>query len=237
VNHQARLRAVAFDLDGLLVNTEELYETVGGELLRRRGHVLEEQLLAEMMGRPSRVALPLMIQWYGLGDTPEQLELETDAIFAEILPQRIEPMPGVPQLLDWLESRGIPKIVATSSRREFAEKVLSLLDWRHRFQFLLASLDVQQGKPHPEIYQMAARRLGISPQELLVLEDSQNGCRAAVAAGSCCIAVPHRRSANHEFPGVGLVADTLADPQVYNLLAQRLSSSVPAGDRPFFEGP
>lgn len=212
------IRAVAFDLDGLLVNTEELYETVGGELLRRRGCQMEEDLLRQMIGRPSAVALPILIRWYGLQDSVEQLQQETDEIFATLLPGRLRPMPGAAELLSWLEARSIPKMVATSSRPEFVRQVLQQLDWWHRFQLVLTCRDVANGKPHPEIYQMAARRLGVQPSELLVLEDSENGCQAAVASGSCCVAVPHPRTSAHSFPGVRFVADTLADLRIYKLL-------------------
>ena len=65
----SRIAAVAFDLDGLLVNTEELYQHVGTELLRRRGHSFEPELLDAMMGRPQQVSLKIMIEWHGLADT------------------------------------------------------------------------------------------------------------------------------------------------------------------------
>ena len=77
---------------------------------------------------------------------------------------------------------------------------------------------MRQGKPHPEIYLLAARRFGVAPGELLVLEDSQNGCRAAVAAGAVAVAVPAGHSRRHDFTGAALVADTLADPRLLALL-------------------
>lgn len=234
--NRPQIRAVAFDFDGLLVNTEELYETVGDLLLQRRGHRLEEALLRQMIGRPSKVALPIMIDWYDLNDTVEQLERETDEIFAEQLPHRLRPMPGVMELLDWLESQGVPKVVTTSSRPNFVRQVLGQLGWEERFLFTLTAHDVQRGKPDPEIYLTAARRLGVAKEHLLVLEDSENGCRAAVAAGSCCIAVPHDRTADHDFSGAKLIADTLADPRVYRVLQQtsrqRNTENAPSSSKP-----
>jgi HAD superfamily hydrolase (TIGR01509 family) len=214
----ARPSAVVFDLDGLMFNTEELYEEVGGEILRRRGHVCTRQLLDKMMGRPSRIALQIMIDQHGLSDTIDCLLAENDEIFRVILPQRLAPMPGLLDLLHALEAAKIPKAIATSSRRSFVTKVLGQFELEPRFSFILTSEDVQQGKPHPEIYLSAAQRLGRSPAEVLVLEDSENGCRAAVAAGAFAVAVPGRQSANHDFTGAALIANGLHDVRIWRAL-------------------
>lgn len=212
------VRAVVFDFDGLMFNTEELYQDVGSELLRRRGHEFTVELLNQMMGRPSSVALQIMIDWHGLKDTVEILASETDEIFAEILDHRLEPMPGMFELLLSLEHAGIPKAIATSSRRGFLEGVLSRFQLLPRFHFTLTAEDVVEGKPGPEIYLTAASRFGLSPREVMVLEDSQNGCRAATSAGCIAVAVPGGHSRTHDFTGAALIADTLRDRRIYELL-------------------
>ncbi|HVX14843.1 MAG TPA: HAD family phosphatase [Pirellulales bacterium] len=214
----ARPRAAVFDLDGLLFNTEELYQDVGSELLRRRGHEFGAELLHAMMGRPGRVALQMMIDYHQLGDTVETLAQESAEIFPAILDERLEFMPGVPELLGALERAGIPKAVATSSGLRFTRDVLGRFDLEPRFQFLLTAEDVVDGKPHPEIYLKAAATFGFEPSQIVVFEDSQNGCRAAVAAGAAAVAVPGGHSRGHDFAGARLVADTLADPRIYTLL-------------------
>jgi len=219
-------RAVVFDLDGLMFNTEELYQEVGGKLLRRRGYELTPELLDQMMGRPSAVALQIMIDTHTLKATVEELLAETDEIFPEILAARLAPMPGLLELLSALEKNRIPKGIATSSRRSFVQHVLGHFNFAPRFSPILTSEDIREGKPHPEIYLKAASRLGISPAEMLVLEDSQNGCRAAVAAGAITVAVPGAHSRRHDFTGAALVAETLADERIYNLL------NLPAAKRP-----
>lgn len=213
-----RPRAVVFDLDGLMFNTEELYQDVGGELLRRRGYEFTAELLDQMMGRPSRVALQIMIDWHALDATVEQLALETEQVFATILDARLELMPGLSDLLDALEEAGIPKAIATSSGRRFVTNVLGRFDLEPRFAFVLTAEDVVEGKPNPEIYQTAARRLGLDPSEVMVLEDSQNGCLAAARAGTIAVAVPGGHSKRHDFSRATLIADSLADPRIYRLL-------------------
>lgn len=211
-------RAVVFDLDGLMFNTEDLYQLVGTELLRRRGHEFTPELLDQMMGRPSAVALQIMIDTHALDATVAQLVTETDEIFPEILRTKLAPMPGLIELLAALESRQIPKGIATSSRRSFVVRVLGQFGYQPRFAPILTSEDITQGKPHPEIYLLAAQRLGIQPGEMLVLEDSQNGCRAAVAAGAIAVAVPGGHSLRHVFSGAAFIADSLADRRIYDRL-------------------
>jgi HAD superfamily hydrolase (TIGR01509 family) len=211
-------RAVIFDLDGLLFNTEELYQCVGTEVLKRRGKVFEPELMHAMMGRPPRVSLQLMIDWHKLEATIEELAAENEEVFAELLNCRLELMPGALELLDALERAGIPKAIATSSGPSFVADVLGRFNLAPRFQFILTCDDIVEGKPHPEIYLKAAKRFEIAPSEMLVLEDSQNGCRAAVASGAFAVAVPAGHSHSHDFAGASLVIDTLADPRLYAVL-------------------
>lgn len=214
----APIRGVVFDLDGLLVNTEELYQDVGSELLRRRGRSFEPDLLDAMMGRPQQVSLSIMIDWHGLDDTVETLATETREIFVSLLDSRLEPMPGAVQLVETIALRGLPRGVATSSGPEFAHDVLGRVGLLEQFDFVLTSADVVRGKPDPEIYLAAARRLAVDPREMLVLEDSQTGCRAAVAAGAAAVAVPGGHSRRHDFSGARFIAESLRDPRIYALL-------------------
>jgi HAD superfamily hydrolase (TIGR01509 family) len=218
---RTELKAVVFDLDGLMFNTEELYQSVGAELLGRRGKRFDAELLDAIMGRPPQVSLAIMIERHRLADTVAELAAESEEIFGPILDQRLELMPGLAELLSALERSAVPKAIATSSGPTFVTKVLSKFALRPRFQFVLTCDDVCDGKPHPEIYLKAAERFGVSPAEMLVLEDSQNGCRSAVAAGAYAVAVPGGHSRTHDFTGARFVADTLADPRIYAALGLR----------------
>jgi HAD superfamily hydrolase (TIGR01509 family) len=212
------LRAVVFDLDGLMFNTEELYQFVGGELLAGHGKTFEPELLDKMMGRQPRIALQIMIDWHDLQTTPAELAAQAAGIFGKILDERLECMPGLVELLDSLEAHRIPKAIATSSPREFVTNVLGRFEFEPRFEFILAAEDVVEGKPHPEVYLKAAQQFGIPPAQMLVLEDSENGCKAAVAAGAFAVAVPGGHSCRHDFTGVTMQVNTLADPRIYEAL-------------------
>ncbi|MDX1963288.1 MAG: HAD family phosphatase [Pirellulales bacterium] len=210
--------AVVFDHDGLIFNTEELYQQVGTQLLARRGKTFDLELLDQIMGRPPQVSFPLMINYHGLTDTPEQLARESTEIFTGILDDQLQTMPGLLELLELLEARQIPKAVGTSSGRRFVQKCLGKFELEPRFEFLLTAEDVTHGKPDPEIYLAAARRLQVPPAQMLVLEDSQTGCRAAVAAGAYAVAVPGGHSLRHDFTGAAFIADSLADPRIREVL-------------------
>jgi len=212
------IQAVVFDLDGLLVNTEELYQQVGAEILGRRGKSFEADLLDAMMGRPPRVSLQMMIDYHSLEATVAELAAETAEIFDTILDERLELMPGVEALLAALEAAGVRKAIATSSGAAFVRSVLGRYDLGPKFEFILTCDDITEGKPHPEIYLKAAERFGCEPSAVAVLEDSQNGCRSAVAAGTFAIAVPGGHSHKHDFSGAKLVVESLADPRVYKAL-------------------
>jgi pseudouridine 5'-phosphatase len=212
------MRAVVFDMDGLMFNTEDMYTAAGAELLRRRGHELSAALKDEMMGLRPQPAFELMIRRCGLAETWQQLAAESNRLFVGLLPGRLAPMPGLLELLDALEAAAIPKAVGTSSASELVAACLEPFQMRGRFQFILAAEDVIDGKPHPEIYLTAARRFGVPPADMAVLEDSRNGCLAAAAAGAFAVAAPGEHSRRQDFSSASLLIDGLADPRLYRAL-------------------
>ncbi len=213
-----RLRAVAFDLDGLMFNTERVYDEVARELLERRGKSVDPMVIARMMGRPAPHALQVMIESYQLDDTVDQLIDESQRLFLELISPGVPPMQGLLALLDALEAAGISKSIATSSRPHMVQPLLEGAQLHERFAFTLTADDVANHKPHPEIYATAAARFGITPVEMLVLEDSGVGCQAGVASGACTVAIPSKHAELHDYSGAAFIADSLADPRIYQLL-------------------
>ncbi|MFN3191693.1 MAG: HAD family hydrolase [Aureliella sp.] len=209
--------AVAFDMDGLMVNTEDLYTQVGDELLHRRGKLFTPALKKEMMGLPGPKAFQVMIEFESLSDSVETLAAESEVIFEGLLEKELQALPGLFDLFHRLEENRIPKCVATSSTRKFATRVVELLQATERFEFIITAEDVTHGKPAPDIYLAAAAKLGVSAEEMLVLEDSQHGSQAGLKSGACTIAVPGEHSQDHCFDGVYAVADSLADPIIHQL--------------------
>lgn len=215
---RSAIRAVVFDLDGLMFNTEDVFNRSGHELVRRRGKVMTAELLAKMMGRRAHESFAIMIEMLELTETVEELQLEAQQIFYEYLAPHLAPMPGLYELLDHIEERSVPKGVATSSSRAYLTDILGRFNLLERFAVTLTAEDVTHGKPHPEIYLTAAERLDVLPQEMLVLEDSETGTRAAAASGAVVVSIPHEHSRSQDFSPATYVAKSLHDPVVLNLL-------------------
>ena len=217
------VQAVVFDMDGLMFNTEDIYDRVGKSLLERRGHEFTLDLKRRMMGRQNREALQIMIDHCCLRDSVEHLNQESNSLFLGMLRANIQMLQGLERLLDWLEQHQIPKAVATSSSRVLAEASLGCFDLIPRFEFVLTGDDVTRGKPDPEIYLNAAGRLRVSPNRMLVLEDSLNGSRAAVSAGAITVAIPGPHNAEDEYGHVHHVAKTLDAPVIWTLLKSNVN--------------
>ncbi len=217
---QPKIKAVCFDMDGLLFNTEELYDEMGIEMLRRRGKEIDHELVRRMMGLQARLALEMFIEHYGLKNTPEELMREGNEFFDRVLPTRLAPMPGAVELLNSLTQDGSrPLALTTSSDKASVERIMAIIDFRHHFDFWLTAEDIERSKPHPEIYTTAAARFNIEPNEMLVFEDSENGCKSGVAAGANVVAIPSKLT--HDYTGSLFVADSLEDERIAQLFATR----------------
>ena len=213
-----RIRGVLFDLDGLMFNTEVVFHLTGTEILRRRGKLARPEIFRAMQGRRAEEAWPVMIQMAELTDTIDALEAEAHELFPTFLEAHLAPMPGLLPLLETLTAAGVPRVVATSSGRDYARELLDRFKLTDGFDAILGAEDVSVGKPAPEIYQKAAAALALPPEETLVLEDTEAGINAGKGAGATAVAVPHEHSHGQTYPTADLVLDTLADRRLYELL-------------------
>lgn len=220
VNQYPQIRAVVFDMDGLMLNTEDVFDIAGQRLLQRRGLEMTEVIRRSMLGRRPVDAFHALISHTGMTDRIEDLMHETKELFEEIAENSLAMMPGLHELLELVESRNLPLAVATSSPRDYMTGLLERFDLLHRFHFTLTAEDVTHGKPHPEIYQTAARRLNVLPDHMLVLEDSETGTRAAHAAGAWIVSVPNRHTAIGDFSMSRLRIDSLLDQRLLDLIRQ-----------------
>ncbi|MCL2624028.1 MAG: HAD family phosphatase [Planctomycetaceae bacterium] len=215
---RSKIRAVAFDMDGLMFDTEALYNGVGRELMRRRGYDYPDELCHAVMGTPPEASFTTMINWHSLTDAWQELQQESDIIFLELVKDGFNMMPGLPELLAEIERLGLPKAVCTSSAPLLVEPVLATYQMAQRFDFILTADDVAQGKPNPEIYLKAAARFGIDPAAMMVLEDSVLGTEAALAAGACTFTVLAEHNQTRIFPPETRLVDRLNAPEVLAVL-------------------
>lgn len=184
-------RAVIFDMDGLLLDTEALGDRTWERAARATGIAFDLTLLPSMIGRNQRDTRAFLLAHYGDGYPVDRLTEACAAAFdALVAEEGIALKPGVHELLDWLDARGIARWVATSTHRERAAAQLASLALLPRFAGVVGGDEIVSGKPAPDIFIEAARRLRVSHDECVVLEDSEHGVRAAIAAGVAPIMVP-----------------------------------------------
>jgi HAD superfamily hydrolase (TIGR01509 family) len=214
-----KYRCVVFDLDGLLLDTEPIFEEVAERLLSRREKKVDACVLQCMMGSPARQALEIFRTHHELEESVAELSAECSQLFFEVLgDEAARLMPGALSLLERLEERQIPRAIATSSSTRYVQRILRPHGILERFQFVLTCDDVLQGKPFPEVYEKAASRFGHSPADMVVLEDSPAGLRAAKAAGARCVIVPHHRVPLDQITGADAIVPSLASPEFLAIL-------------------
>ncbi|MEL6246792.1 MAG: HAD family phosphatase [Cyanobacteria bacterium J06648_16] len=187
----SRFKAILFDMDGLMLDSETVYHTAWQQAVTELGYTFDSGLYLDLVGRSNAEAERLMLEAFG-GDFPVET-FRTDWTRhwqRRVQTQGMPTQPGLWELLDFLEAEQMPKAVGTSSNA--AEAALSLKSNRlwARFSAIVTVDDVAAGKPAPDIFLLAAQRLGMSPSDCLVLEDSNAGVEAAVTAGCQVIMVP-----------------------------------------------
>ena len=182
--------AVIFDLDGVLIDSEQVWDDVREQLARERGGRYTAQSQRDMMGMSSPEWSRYMHDVVGLPESPDEINRE---VVERMLARYAEGPPWIAGALDAVRRLADrwPLALASSSNREVIDVVLAAGDISGCFRATVSSEEVARGKPAPDVYLEAARRLGIDPACCTAIEDSHNGIRAAKAAGMRCVAVPN----------------------------------------------
>ena len=187
------VRALVFDLDGLLVDSEPIWFEVEGAFLARHGHLWTRELAVAGMGQGTPNTLRRMRELFGVDiDVARDTDRIVDGMIARAAAMRL--MPGAAALIEWGRARGLPMAVASSSPRRLIEAVVAHKGLRDRFEVVLSGQEVARAKPWPDVFLGAAERLAVPIAECVVLEDSLAGVEAAVAAGARVIGVPTHAS-------------------------------------------
>ena len=184
--------AVVFDLDGVIVDSEHVWNEARETLARERGGRWHENAQQDMMGMSSLEWSRYMHDVIGLRESPEEISAEVVRRLVDIYRKELPLIPGAVDAVERLASRW-PLGLASSSNRELIDFVLELSNLDRCFRATVSSEEVRRGKPAPDVYLEAARRLGVSPSRCTAVEDSRNGILSARAAGMHVIAIPNPR--------------------------------------------
>jgi HAD superfamily hydrolase (TIGR01509 family) len=207
------IQAVIFDMDGLMLDSETLGRQIWSRALAERGYALADGAYLRLIGRTLRDVALILGEVFGADFPFDEVYAQRQRYYEEHIARHGIPLkPGLLELLDFLDQRGIPRAVASSTRREFALLKLSSAGVLGRFNAVACGDEVVNGKPAPDVFLEAARRLGIPPQYCLALEDSEAGVRAAHAAGMVVVMIPDLKPPTAELERLAYrILSTLAD--------------------------
>jgi HAD superfamily hydrolase (TIGR01509 family) len=182
--------AVVFDMDGVLIESEEIWDTVRETYVRERGGRYDEEIQRAMMGMSSREWSRYLHETAGLTESPETINADVVQRMLAAYHDHLPLLEGAVAAVHRLAAR-YPLAVASSSNRPLIDAVLDVSGLQGSFQATVSSEEVARGKPAPDVYLEAARRLGVAPERCAAIEDSHSGIRSAGAAGMLVVAMPN----------------------------------------------
>lgn len=196
------VRAVVFDMDGLLCDTESVYRDAMMATAAERGHDFPLALFQSMIGLPYEGSDRRMRDHFGEDYPVPEFNARVGELVAAACEVGIPLKSGAVELLDHLDALALPRAIATSSSHRSVEAHLGLSGVVPRFTTIVARGDYPRGKPNPDPFLVAAERLGVPPEHCLALEDSHNGVRAASSAGMMTVMVPDLLDPTDEMCGL-----------------------------------
>ena len=215
------MRGAIFDMDGLLLDTERIYQQTWREMAAEYGVALDGRFTADIIGISRAGSLAVIARYLPMVD-PDAFVTEGSRRVYEKEAAGIPLMPGVRTILEGLRGLGFGLAVASSSGTEMVLRNLRVAGLDPYFDAVVSGQDVQRGKPAPDIFLYAAQRLGLDAAQCYVFEDSLNGIRAGHAAGSRAIMIPDLVAPTEEvaalcaaiFPDLGAAWEAIRDGAV-----------------------
>lgn len=209
----SRIKAVLFDMDGVLINTEPLHYRMWVETFRGRGLEIDYDVYKGCIGTTDAFLMELILNNYGRDFRNDKKLLKERAVIEKRLLQEegFPEMPGVAVMLRRLYEAGFLLAVASSSPPERIHDAVNHIGVGQYFSLLNSAENVEHSKPAPDIYLDTAKKLGVMPEECIVLEDSENGSIAAVSAGMICVGLDNPDSGDQNLERAAAIIRTLQE--------------------------
>jgi len=213
----AVFRSVIFDMDGVISDSEPLHHEAERRLLAPFGVHLSRAQLESYTGMGLSAMLERFRSEFGLDVPAATLAARHHQALDDLFRERVEPIPHALDLIRNFHRSGLMLAVGSSSAMRLIQRVLEKFEIASYFNAVVSGQDVPNGKPHPDIFREAARRLGVGPGDCVVIEDSRNGVTAAVAAGMACIGFRSPNSPNQDLSAADRIVPDLSEITVESL--------------------
>ena len=209
-------------MDGVIIDSEPLWEKSESIMLRQKGvegnDSYRKEYRKKIMGLNQKDSVALLKETFGLDESPEEILRTRLEILLGLYEKELRLVDGIPEILQALSAeKHIKTAVASGSPMEVIEFVLKKFSLSDTFRIKVSGDCVEEGKPRPDIYLETARRLGVSPEECVAIEDSINGIVSAKEAGMRCIAVPDPRIAPEDYPQADIFRKSVSEIRIEDI--------------------
>lgn len=178
------MKAVIFDMDGVLVDSQPYHFKADIDTMAEYGVIKDQKFYESFAGTLTADRMRTLKEMFGLDVPVEEMTIKRENMILDIMGKEdIKPVSGIPEFLRSIKEKGLTTAVASSSDYKLINLILDRLKIAQYFDSVTSGSDVKRGKPSPDVFLLAAERIGIGPSECLVVEDSENGVKAAKAAG------------------------------------------------------
>ncbi len=214
---------VIFDLDGVLVDTEKLYMDMNLAWFKSLGFEMPQTIYLQFIGASGRLFWQYIVDVYKLSLPVEQYILAEKALkFKTLQKANLTPTPHLLPFLQFLKTNRVPCAIASSGLRQNIDLILQKTKLRPYFTTIISGEQVARGKPHPDIFELAAHEAGHLPKECIVIEDSFNGVTAAKAANMFCVGFYNPNSGNQNLSAANMIINSFAATNLYQMIIKAL---------------